>query len=183
MYITTPDIPIIANENMSEESEECSTMCFTQDTLISLNDNTSNWDIIDEDNAIDYDSESETESTYTETSSEDLAAWINEFQIKHNAVDNLLKIFQKHCHSDIPSTARTLLKTKRNIKTEMKSGMEYLYYSLSNQLINVIDKYPQEVRDNITNLEISLNIDGLPLFKSSSKSVWPVLCAVHLDPL
>ncbi|XP_052093558.1 uncharacterized protein LOC127729725 isoform X1 [Mytilus californianus] len=65
----------------------------------------------------------------------------------------------------------------------MKSGMEYLYYSLSDQLINVIDKYPQEVRDNITNLEISLTIDGLPLFKSSSKSVWPVLCAVHLDPL
>ncbi|CAC5378361.1 unnamed protein product [Mytilus coruscus] len=157
--ITTPDIPIIVNENRSDENEEY------------------------EDNAVDYDSESEHESTYMETLSDDLAAWINEFQIKHNAVDNLLKILQKHGHSDIPSTARTILKTKRNIVTEMKSGMEYLYYSLSDQLINVIDKYPQEVRDNITNLEISLNIDGLPLFKSSSKSVWPVLCAVHLDPL
>lgn len=109
-YIRTPDIPIITNENTSDENAECSTTCFTSETPISLNDNTSKRDIIDEDNAVDYDSESEREATHNETLCDDLAAWINKYQIKHDAVDDLLKILQKHGFSGIPSTAGILLK-------------------------------------------------------------------------
>ncbi|VDI76418.1 Hypothetical predicted protein [Mytilus galloprovincialis] len=75
-----------------------------------------------EDNSVDYDSESGHESKYNETLCDDLAAWINKYQIKHNAVDDLLKILKKYGHLDIPSTARILLKhvkSKRNIVTEL----------------------------------------------------------------
>ena len=29
-------------------------------------------------------------------------------------------------------------------------------------------------------LHISINVDGLPLFKSSSKSMWPILFSMYL---
>lgn len=35
-YIRTPDIPIIANENRSDENEECSIMFFTPETPIEI---------------------------------------------------------------------------------------------------------------------------------------------------
>ncbi|XP_063397391.1 uncharacterized protein LOC134681669 [Mytilus trossulus] len=110
-YIKTPDTPIIANENSSDENPKCSTTCFTQETptCTSLNDNTSKRDIIDEDNAVGYDSESGHESTINETLYDDLTAWIDKYQIKHDAVDDLLNILKKHGHLDITSTAGILL--------------------------------------------------------------------------
>ncbi|CAB4028785.1 Hypothetical predicted protein [Paramuricea clavata] len=87
-------------------------------------------------------------------------------------------------HPDLPACARTLLHTSRSISIQKKSGMEYVYFPLAAQLLHHFKRYPAETVRGMDTLEISLNVDGLPLFKSSSTNLWPVLCAiVNVKPI
>ena len=62
--------------------------------------------------------------------------------------------------------------------------MEYVYLSLPDELLRHFKKLPSSITDETNSLEISLNIDGLPLFKSSNKTLWPVLCAIaNVEPI
>lgn len=147
------------------------------------------WISIDQQNTFSISSGSDSGSDsdiYVEnfnTLSYDINAWANNCQIKHNHLDQLLTILKKHGHYSLPSTARTLLKTPRTIPTCLKSGMQYSYLGLKPAISNYLKKYPLELVDNLTELDISLNIDGLPLFHSNFKCAWPVLCAILLKPV
>jgi hypothetical protein len=46
-----------------------------------------------------------------------------------------------------------------------------------------LGKYPIDIVNNTDSIEISLNIDGLPIFRSTQKSAWPILCAIHIKPV
>ncbi|KAL2102150.1 hypothetical protein ACEWY4_001318 [Coilia grayii] len=112
---------------------------------------------------------------------EDLKKWTSEFGVKHNAVDALLRILRIHGHNELPCSTKTLLKTD-HIPTQVVSGVECVRFSVTDQLSMCLDRYPKNHVEDIQLLEVSLNVDGLPLFKSTSKSFWPVLCTVHLKP-
>lgn len=76
-------------------------------------------------------SETEDENKVALTSlSTFLQEWATKHLIKHNALDDLLKGLQKNGHPELPSTARTLLKTPRLIKSVVKSGMECVHFNL-----------------------------------------------------
>ena len=45
-----------------------------------------------------------------------LVEWVNEYQIKHNAVDRLLKILRDSGNDQLPGSARSLVKTARNLE-------------------------------------------------------------------
>ena len=64
-----------------------------------------------------------------------LAAWIDQFQVKQNAVDGLLTILRQSGHPDLPATARSLLKTSRVINIDKKSGMDYFYFPFEDTLL------------------------------------------------
>ena len=138
------------------------------------------WNIIDENPVVSSDSVSSDEEGNIAS---DLVSWINKHQIKHNAADDLLKFLKTHGHNTLPLSARTLLKTDRTVQIEEKSGMSYIYLGLEEALVRTFEKYPPETKQSTINIELSLNVDGLPLFKSSNTCMWPVLCAIMIHPV
>jgi hypothetical protein len=105
---------------------------------------------------------------------EDLAQWAIENQIRQNATDALLKLLHEHGNDDLPMCAKTLLKTTRTVLTCNKSGMEYAYLGIENQIVHLFNRNVYAELDSCDTVELSLNIDGIPLFNSSSSSLWPV---------
>lgn len=57
---------------------------------------------------------------------------------------------------------------RENVNLEMKSGMQYFYFGCKEQLCRYLNMYPGDVVSQLDCLDIFLNIDGLPPFKSSS---------------
>ncbi len=104
--------------------------------------------------------------------------WVDGYQIKHNAVDSLLKILKKNGHDQLPKSARSLIKPARYVPIYEKSGMQYIYFPVKEELMWQFLRYQTMMKESMTTLELSLNIDGLPLFKSSNKTLWPVHCGI-----
>ena len=109
----------------------------------------------------------------------EIAAWAILFLIKNDALSALLHILRKH-GLKLPKDARTVLKTPTNVGIINKSGGNYVYFGLKNGLESQL-KY---LKCGLQNFEIKLkiNIDGIQLFKSSSASLWPILCSFNKFP-
>jgi hypothetical protein len=103
------------------------------------------------------------------------------FKCTRTALNELLNILRKQGHR-LPKDSRTLLKTPRSINTIQKSGGDYLYLGIESGISKVIAEHPEHFR-RIDQIKLSFNIDGVPLFKSSSVQLWPILCSIkHFEP-
>ncbi|KAL1007160.1 hypothetical protein UPYG_G00082840, partial [Umbra pygmaea] len=129
---------------------------------------------------------STSEETSVSDQDESLLNFLRRWAVQHNtpliALDSLLSGLRCHGHPDLPKSGRTLMKTPRLVEVEAKSGMQYVHFKLQEEIIRHLDCYPDHVSEQAERVEISLNIDGLPLFKSSKATLWPILCAIHLEP-
>jgi hypothetical protein len=130
---------------------------------------------------ISSDSDSDSEEVLNDSRSisarQFLAKWMAEFQVTHAALNELLK-FLRHIGVDVPKCAATLMKTPRNTTVVAKSGGQYVYMGIEKALAPRLSTLSDQNLHNITAVEVKVNIDGLPLFKSSHLSVWPILCSV-----
>jgi hypothetical protein len=77
---------------------------------------------------------------------------------------------------DLPKDPRTILNTPRHSAINLlPSGGEYLHLGLETGLKNFLDNH-SSFSDSVLNLQF--NIDGLPMFRSSNLSLWPIQCLV-----
>ena len=100
-------------------------------------------------------------------------------------VNCLLKTLRKHNVGPLPLDSRTLMKTPNTFSNQIKqvSGMEYYYFGFAEQVIKTLSRYPPGTLNGIDMLIIKDNIDGLPLYKSSSTCLWPLLAKIdNLKP-
>ena len=87
-----------------------------------------------------------------------------------SCLDELIVILQRN-NCVLPKDVRTLLKTPTSVETKTMFGGSYVYVSISARLRRILGEEISE--DSI--IELSVNIDGVPLDKSASTQLWPIL--------
>ena len=104
---------------------------------------------------------------------QELNSWATKNACQHGALNELLDILRQQGH-DLPKDARTLLETPRNVPVLSKCGGQYLYFGIEAGVIRNMSKY-SNITDQTASINLLINIDGLPLFKSSNQQFWPIL--------
>lgn len=102
--------------------------------------------------------------------------------IPHTRLEGLLNILKKYNYPDLPKSAKTFLGTGTNCyeieKLDESDPGEFIYFGIKNNISKCINPDIHEVDD----IQLIINADGLPLFKSSSKQFWPILCKIFHYP-
>ena len=100
-----------------------------------------------------------------------LTSWATRHKITHAALGDLLIVLRKS-FPGLPKSPKTILKTEQ-LEVEVFEN-SYSYLGIKNGLLS-------ERTECFTDktVTIQVNIDGLPLFKSSSMQIWPILGLVE----
>lgn len=115
----------------------------------------------------------------SEQLSSKIAKWAVESNISLSALRKLLSIFREdsYCTNNLPADPRTLLKTpNKSYGKKMGFGL-FHYFGIAETLNSLCITHNINVTSSME-FSLAVNIDGLPLSKSSATSFWPILCSV-----
>ena len=98
------------------------------------------------------------------------ASWAIKYNCNRDCTNDLLKILREKGH-DLPKDCRSLFNTPRIVKYKEKCGENYLYLGIMSGVVQILDSISLKVNE----ISLDVNIDGLPLFKSSKLQLWPIL--------
>lgn len=105
-----------------------------------------------------------------------LADWAPNHNISHSALSELLHILVQS-GLDLPRDPRTLLSTITTCEVKEIGHCSYYHFGVSNAIISQLSRDPST--DTLT---LRVNIDGLPLFRSSKMELWPILAKIKELP-
>jgi len=94
-------------------------------------------------------------------------------------------ILRRRLIPNLPAKSKTFLKTKsanyqiKDFRSNNNTIIgEFIYFGIAAGLQRCVNK-EVHLRDI---LDLQINCDGLPLYKSSTKQFWPILCKIHNSP-
>lgn len=103
--------------------------------------------------------------------------WAIEYNVPQNALNGLLTILKKHsCFINLPKDSRTLMHTTQMDIENLHIVEPGTYYHFGIENGIKLNLSPEFEHQNI--IKIVVGIDGLPLFKSSSDTFWPILAYI-----
>jgi hypothetical protein len=117
--------------------------------------------------------DSDDEQDHAASLSDGIRNWAVHYGITLVALTALSTLLRVQ-HPFLPKDGRTLLKTRRSVIIDSRASGSFYHFGLLTNLLSVLDKMRCFLPDGST-INIQLNIDGLPLFKSSSLQFWPIL--------
>ncbi|KAL6421458.1 hypothetical protein ACFW04_012929 [Cataglyphis niger] len=92
------------------------------------------------------------------------ASWALQHQISHTALSALLQRLRNHsCFSSLSLDACSLLKTLRKQEMHTVVPGTYYHFELQKSVLNILIS----IKSNVDSIETAINLDGLPLSKSS----------------
>ena len=104
--------------------------------------------------------------------------WAIMNNVPQSVVRPLLQILGKPLPY-LPKNPRTLLQTSSStcgIK-ELSGGLYYHFNQIANRITSTLPSDPLLQQDETIYLQI--NVDGVPLLKSTSEQFWPILCMIE----
>lgn len=118
---------------------------------------------------------------------QDLRKWAIENNVNHKQLKNLLSILQPY-HPSLAKDSRTLLHTLREIHTSPMISAKgnfgkFVYFGILDSLERELQKgsYNLLKSKNTNVVDIILNVDGIPIYKSSSTQFWPISCIIYMQ--
>jgi len=106
-----------------------------------------------------------------------LAKWMLHYKVSHNCGNSLLELLRSE-GMEVPKDIRTLMKTPKHHEIMYVSNGSYIHFGLENMLLPILKLHNANIHLNDNILKIGINIDGLPISKSSKSQLWPVLISI-----
>ena len=97
--------------------------------------------------------------------------------LSHSCLNQLLAILIQHGH-ELPKDCRTLMSTPKKVDTVAKCGGQFIYVGLQKGILKSVSQ-SRTFQENKDTIELLINVDGVPLFKSTNTQFWPILCKFH----
>lgn len=103
-----------------------------------------------------------------------LCIWKIKYNITRSAMNDLLRILILCGLTSLPHDCRTLIKTPENLVISDVAGGKFWYQGIESNIRRLF----KNLSENAT-LFLNLNIDGIPLFRSSKVQFWPILANIY----
>lgn len=99
--------------------------------------------------------------------------WATEHRISKRALNGLLPILRDNGMSSLPKNYRTLQETPVRIEIAHAGGGQLWHNGLQNCMKNIFSSLSRDLT-----VHLKFNIDGLPVYKSSKTTFWPILASI-----
>jgi len=103
---------------------------------------------------------------------------LREWHFNHNttlaSLSSMLKIWKKFTKFELPSDARTLLSTPRSVRIKSIEGGKYCHFGHTKAVHSIILALKLEI-GSFKDINLTLNIDGLPISRSNQSCFWPIM--------
>lgn len=130
-----------------------------------------------------FDDDNYSELTDEDTSdqdSENVLDFLRKWHIENNctskATNQLLKFLKANGFPHLPSDTRSLVQTPISRDVIPMSQGQYIHFGLRQGLANMLDG--SDLDELPDELELDFNVDGVPIYKSSKNTFWPILSRV-----
>ena len=108
----------------------------------------------------------------------DLTKWAIECGIPRTHINKLLVILKKSNEfSFLPNDYRSLLKTARSVTIKKVNPGTYFHFGLRQGILRSLNRL--NLKTVPVKIELFVNIDGIPLTKSSNSQFWPILVIIR----